>query len=142
MLSFFHIKSLSSDSQFERVFTYHGMVIYYTPLVLQNGPRCSTSRGTTGGTGATGRHFVNRLLLRGCNVTVVVRNPHVTETFSGNRERLNFVVGNVLTDVSQTATADIEIIAYLDGHFHGFFRCQVEPVNIPAVFKYDGLVAD
>ena len=49
-----------------------------------------------GGTGATGRHFVNELLSHGCNVTIIVRNGDKIDTYFKDKERLTVITGNVL----------------------------------------------
>jgi putative NADH-flavin reductase len=49
-----------------------------------------------GGTGATGRHFVNELLSRGNKVTAIVRDTEMIDTYFKNKENLTVIKGNVL----------------------------------------------
>lgn len=49
-----------------------------------------------GGTGATGKYFVNRLLSQGCKVTIVVRNGNNVDSYFKDKKNLNVITGNVL----------------------------------------------
>jgi putative NADH-flavin reductase len=49
-----------------------------------------------GGTGATGRHFVNELLLQGNIVTIIVRNTDMIDTYFQNKANLTVIKGNIL----------------------------------------------
>lgn len=49
-----------------------------------------------GGTGATGRHFVNTLLSQGCNVTIIVRNRDKIATYFKDQARLTVIMDNIL----------------------------------------------
>ena len=49
-----------------------------------------------GGTGATGRHFVNELLSHGCKVTIIVRSTNMIDTYFKNKDNLTVITGNVL----------------------------------------------
>lgn len=49
-----------------------------------------------GGTGATGRHFVNQLLSHGCNVTIIVRSTSMIDTYFKNKDNLTIITGNIL----------------------------------------------
>src|SRR5258706_12072578 len=72
-----------------------------------------------GSTGATGRHFVNRLLSHGCNVTIVVRNSDKIDTYFKDRERLTVITGNVLEmDFStlQELVKNVDAIGSCLGH--------------------------
>lgn len=49
-----------------------------------------------GGTGKTGRCFVNSLLSRGCNVTIIARNIDNIDTYFKDRKKLTVITGNIL----------------------------------------------
>lgn len=80
-----------------------------------------------GGTGATGRHFVNRLLSHGCHVTIIVRNSDKVATYFKKRETLTVITGNVLdmdAGTLQEVVKNVDAIGSCLGHpltFKGTF---------------------
>lgn len=80
-----------------------------------------------GGTGATGRHFVNGLLADGCNVTIIVRNSDKIDTYFQHQERLTVITGNVLE-------MDFSTLRELVKSFDAIGSCLGHPQTLKGTF--------
>ena len=86
-----------------------------------------------GGTGATGRHFVRKLLSHGCNVTIVVRNSDKIDTYFKDRERLTVILGKVLEidfGTLRELVKDVDAIGSCLGHHMTFKGTFGEPKKL------------
>ncbi len=86
-----------------------------------------------GSTGATGRHFVNRLLSQGCNVTIIVRNSDQIDTYFKDKEKLTVITGNVLEmDFStlRELVKNVDAIGSCLGHTQTFRGSFSEPKKL------------
>ena len=72
-----------------------------------------------GGTGATGRLFVNELLSHGHKVTIIVRKTDMIDTYFKDRSNLTVIAGNVLDMDSvklRELVKDVDAIGSCIGH--------------------------